>query len=88
MTSTPARGRPHVNDVVVDDQVAAFDELDATSGAQERVLEICRVEHARRQGTIVGFGRSSGASERSGEQREAVVIDRAYAYSVNSRKHA
>ena len=44
-----AAGGAHVDEVVVDDQVAAFDQLDAHLSRQEAVLEIRRVEDARRE---------------------------------------
>ena len=34
------RGRPHVDDVVVDEEVAAFDERDAHLAREKRVLEV------------------------------------------------
>ena len=44
-----AGGRPHVDDVVVDEQVAAFDERDAHLAREKRVLEIRGVADARRE---------------------------------------
>ena len=43
------RRRPHVDDVVVDEQVAAFDERDAHLAREKRVLEVGGVADARRQ---------------------------------------
>ena len=44
----PGRG-PHVHNVVVHDEVASFDELDAHLASKKRVLEVRRVEDAWRQ---------------------------------------
>ena len=42
-------GGAHVDDVVVHQQIAAFDQLDAHLLRQKRVFEVCRIEYARRQ---------------------------------------
>ena len=44
-----AARRPHVEHVVAADEVAALDELDAHLPGEERVLEVRRVVHARRE---------------------------------------
>ena len=74
-----ARGCPHVDDVVVHQQVASFDQLDAHLLGQERVLEIGGVEDARREKDMVGsLVRCDYGRERpqGGQQRLAVVVDR------------
>ena len=67
MTSTRRKpgGRAHVDDVVVDEQVAAFDQLDAHLPREERVLEVGGVEDARREQHDRRLGVLAGASERS-----------------------
>ena len=63
--------------MVVDDEVAALDELDAHLASEERVLEVGGVEHAGREhDDASGRLRPAGATCRSAfEQRRAVVVD-------------
>ncbi len=78
-------GGPHVDDVVVDEQVAALDQFDAHLARQKRVLEIGGVEDAGRQqhDGRVGPVRGRQAAQR-GEQLLAVLIDRAHVVALNS----
>ena len=72
-----AIGRAHVDDVVVDEEVAAFDQLDAHLPREKRVLEVGGVEDAGREHHDRRFGvlrRRERAQRR--EQRLTVVIDR------------
>ena len=71
--------RPHVDDVVVHQQVAAFDERDAHLAREERVLEVGGVADAGRQHDErrVGRDRRRQRAQRR-EQRLAVVRDRAH----------
>ena len=90
MTSTRRRpgGRPHVDDVVVDQEVAAFDERDAHLAGQERVLEVGGVADARRQhdeGRIGDVRRRQRAQRR--QQRLAVVRDRADLVAIEQPRH-
>ena len=57
--------RPHVDDVVVDEQVAPFDERNAHLPREERVLEVGRVADAGRQHDDRRVGTVGGASARS-----------------------
>ena len=49
MTSTPSQagGRAHVDETLVDDQVAALDQFDAHLPGEEAVLEVGGVVDAR-----------------------------------------
>ena len=62
-----AVGRAHVDEVVVDDEVASFDQLDAHLASQKGVLVVRRVVDARRQQHDRRIARPSGASDRSVE---------------------
>ena len=72
-----ALGGAHGHDVVVDDEIAALDQLDAHLRRQEDVLEVGRVEHAGREhhhGRAIARRRRSHPVQRV-EQRAAVVVD-------------
>jgi hypothetical protein len=71
-----ARGA-RIDSVVVDEEVAALDEIDRHLVRKKRVLVVGRVENARRQQHDLGIGavlRGDFAQMR--EQRSRVVIDR------------
>ena len=71
-----AGGGPHVDDVVVHEQVAALDQLDAHLPGQEGVFEVGGVEDARREQHDRRLGpvrRGQGPQRR--QQGLAVVID-------------
>ena len=78
-----AVGRAHVDDVVADDEVGRLDELDAHLAREEGVLEVGRVQRARRpdddRRLALGGGRD-GAQR--GEQQLRVVVDRPHAVLV------
>ena len=72
-----SRGGAHRHDVVVDDQVAALDQLDAHLGREEDVLEVGGVVDARGEhhdGGVVAGRRRADSLQRL-EQRPAVVVD-------------
>ena len=75
-----ARRGAHVDDVVVDEQVASFDQFDAHLLGEKGVLEIGGVEDTRREQNDFGLvaGRCVWRSERTQcrEQRLRIVIDR------------
>ncbi len=80
--------RPHVDDVVVHEQVAAFDERHAHLAREERVLEVGRVADARRQddeGRIGDVRRRERAQRR--QQRLAVLRDRADLVAIEEPRH-
>ena len=82
-----ARRGPHVHDVVVDEQVAAFDERHAHLARQEGVLEVGGVRHPRRQHDDRGLGparRRQRAQRR--QQRAAVVRDGADVVAVEQAR--
>jgi hypothetical protein len=71
----------HVDDVLVDHEVATFDELDAHLACEERMLEVRAVVHAGREHRdrgAVARGRRRHVAQRA-QQCAAVVIDRAHA---------
>ena len=70
----------HVDEIVVHHQIAAFHQLDSHLPRQKRVLEIGRIENARRQqndGGLAGSLRRTLRRQRAqrGEQRLAIVLD-------------
>ena len=92
MTSTRLQsgGRAHVDDVVVDEQVAAFDQRHAHLAREKRVLEVGRVADAWRQHDErrIDRDRRRQRPERR-QQRLTVVRDRAHAIAIEqSRQHA
>ena len=71
-------GRPHVDDLALDDEIASFDQLDAELVGKERVLVVGRVVDAGRE---QHDGRLGGRSHRrDGPQRREqfvrIVLDR------------
>ena len=90
MTSTrlQAGRRPHVDDVVVDEEVAAFDERDAHLAREEGVLEIGGVADARRQHDECRIGdvRRRQRTQRR-QQRLSVVRDRADLVAIEETRH-
>ena len=85
----PAR-RAEVDDVLVDHEVAALDQLDAHLAREEGVLEVGRVVGARRQhddARVAGRGRRDAAERR--QQRRRVVAHRPDAVlREGERQHA
>ena len=83
MTSTrlQAGGGAHVDDVVVHQQIAAFDQFDAHLLRQKGVLEIGGVEDAGREqhdrGLVAAGGVRRAERAQRRQQRLRVVIDRA-----------
>ncbi len=79
--------RAHVDDVVVAQQVAALDELDAHVAGEERVLEVGRVVHAGREQHDRRHrrrGRRDGAQR--GEQLLRVLVDAEHAVALEERR--
>src|SRR5207302_1346736 len=86
-------GRAHIDDVVVNQKIAAFHELNAHLLSQERVLEVRRVENSRRQQNDSGLlaSRVACRDERSQcrQQGLRVMINWADAVDLEqSRKNA
>ena len=82
-----AAGGPHVDDVVVDEQIASLDQLDAHLAGEERVLEVGRVEHARceqHDGGVGALRRGQGAQ--GGQQRLAVLIHRPHVVAAEQQR--
>ena len=79
--------RAHVDDVVVAQQVAALDELDAHVAGEERVLEVGRVVHAGRQ-QHDGRRRRGGRRDvaQRGEQLLRVLVDAEHAVALEQRR--
>ena len=80
MTSTLLRALrgAHIDDIVLDEQVAAFDEFDAELVGQEGMFVIGRVELAGRQQRDRRFacGRLRRDRPQSGEQGIWIIFDR------------
>ncbi len=80
MTSTRLRTlrRAHIDVLVLDEEVAAFDQFDADLVGEERVLVIGRVEHAERQQRDGRALRRAvrGATARPQQQFVGIVVDR------------
>ncbi len=71
-----AVGRAHVDDVVVDDEIAAFDQLDAHLAGEIGVLEVGGVEDAGREQDDVRLGSAFGGERAQGaEQQLRVLLD-------------
>ncbi len=89
MRSKPSGGA-HEDDVLVDDEIGAFDELHAHLPREERVLEVGRVEHARREHDDAGVARGRRRDmAQGGEKRGSVVIDRLHTMRAeHAREHA
>ncbi len=80
--------RAHVDDVVVDEEVAAFDERDAHLAREERVLEIRGVADAGRQHDErrIGDVRRRQRAQRR-EQRLSVLRDRTDLIAIEQARH-
>ena len=85
-----ASGGPHVDDVVVHQEIAAFDEFDSHLLGKKCVLEIRGVENSGRQQDDLRFvpRPRTGRGERPqrGQQCLRVVIDRAYSVVAEKRR--
>ena len=78
-----AVGGAHVDDVVVGDEVAAFDEIDAHLAGEIGVLEVGGVEDAGREQDDVGLGAAFGGERaQRGQQQLRVVLDGADAVAL------
>ena len=78
-----AVGGAHVDDVVVGDQVAAFNEIDAHLAGEISVLKVRGVEDAGREQNDVRLGTAFGRERaQRGEQHLRVVLDGAHAVAV------
>ena len=74
--SPQAGGRPHIDDVVVGDEVAAFDELDAHLAGEVGVLEVGGVEDAGGEKDDVGLRAAFGGERaETAEQELSVLLD-------------
>jgi hypothetical protein len=78
-----AVGGAHVDDVVVGDQVAAFDQIDAHLAGEVGVLEVGGVEDARREQHDIRLGAALGRQRaQRGQQQLRIVLDGAHAVAV------
>ena len=78
-----AVGGAHVDDVVVGDEVAAFDQLDAHLAGEVGVLEVGGVEDAGGEQDDVGLGAAFGGERaQGGKQQLRVVLDGADAVTA------
>ena len=71
-------GGAHVDDVVLDRQVAAFDQLHAQLVGQEGMFVIGRIILAGREHDDVGLARAGGRRDRTqrSQQRVGIILDR------------
>ena len=81
--------RPHVDDVVVHQQIASLDERHAHLAREKRVLEVRRVADARREHHERGIGdvRRRLRAKR-GQQHLSVLRDRRDAVAIEERRKA
>ena len=80
------RRRSHVDDVVVRQQVASLDQLDAHLTRQVGMLEIGRIEDARAEHDDGRFGAPLGRERaQRAEQRLAVLFDRQHAATAEQQ---
>ncbi len=78
-----AVGGAHVDDVVVGDEVAAFDEIDAHLAGEVGVFEVSGVEDAGREQDDVRLGTAFGRKRaQRGEQELRIVLDGTHAVAV------
>ncbi len=78
-----AVGGAHVDDVVVGDEVAAFDEINAHLAGEVGVLEIRGVEDAGREQNDVRLGTAFGRKRaQRGKQQLRIMLDGAHSVAV------
>ena len=81
-----AGGRPHVHDVVVDEQIPAFDQCDAHFAREKGMFEIGGVADAGREHHKGGIGDVGSERAKRGEQRLAVMRNRPHLIPVEKRR--
>ena len=84
-----AVGGAHVDDVVVGNEVAALDEIDAHLASEIGVLEVGGIEYAGGEKNDVGLGTAfRGQRTKRGQQQLRIVLDGAHAVAVKELRES